>query len=91
MASMTSACATYTGQHSDSACSTRSARSVSQCPAIRARSMSGGESPPDDLFALREIQSALGLDLGPQGDIGQGEVVANAFVGRVGDLDRHVR
>src|SRR5665647_3161896 len=53
--------------------------------------MSRAERPPDDLLTLREIQSALGLELFAQIDVGQGEVVAHALVVRVGDLDRHVR
>src|SRR5664279_2864294 len=56
-----------------------------------ARPVSGPHGPPDDFLALREIQPALRLDLGAQGNVGQREVVTNAFVGRVGDLDRHVR
>ena len=55
------------------------------------RPMSGVERATDDFLALREIQAALGLELPAQGDVGQREVVAYAFVGWVDDLDRHVR
>src|SRR5660397_5772 len=53
--------------------------------------MSRADRPPDDLLALREIQSALGLEPLAQFDVGQREVVAHPLVVRVGDLDRHVR
>ena len=48
-----------------------------------------GQRPADDLLALRDVEAALGLGPPPQRDVGEGDVVLEPRVGRVGDRDWH--
>jgi len=56
---------------------------------VRPRPVPGGQGPSNDLLGLGDVEPALGLDPAPQSDIGQGDVVGEAGILRVGDLVWH--
>ena len=53
---------------------------------VRPRPVPGGQGPSNDLLGLGDVEPALGLDPAPQSDIGQGDIVGEAGILRVGDL-----